>query len=140
MEGNVFTSMCQEFCPRGESAQRNAGIHTTHTLGIYPCRQTPLAEPPPRPMGRHPLPRADTPSPRADIPTPGRHPGPPGRHPLGGHPRNRADHPQHYGIRSTSGRYAFYWKAFLFKLILVTCGVSESYLKHHSFVIENCTV
>ena len=40
---------------------------------------------------------------------------PPDRHP----PRQTHPHPQHYGIRSTSGRYASYWNAFLLLEIFV---------------------
>ena len=39
-KGNVFTSVCQEFCPRGRG-----GVHTP--LGRHPAGQTPLT-------GRHP--------------------------------------------------------------------------------------
>ena len=102
----------------GLSAPLHAGIH-------------------PQTRGRHPPgPEADTPW--ADIPQqipPGRHP--PGRHPLplgrhhpGRHPQ--ADTPLgrrplgrhspcalHAGIRSTSGRYASHWNAFLSSFILI---------------------
>ena len=45
-EGNVFTSVCQEFCPRG------GGVSARH----IPLGRHPLA-------GRHPAGQADTPSP-----------------------------------------------------------------------------
>ena len=38
-----------------------------------------------------------------------------GRYLLGRHPPDRPS-PQHYGIRSTNGRYASYWNAFLLSL------------------------
>ena len=42
----------------------------------------------------------------------------PGQTPPGQTPLSRADtpYPKHYGIRSTSGRYASYWNAFLWYL------------------------
>ena len=65
---------------------------------------------------------------------------PPGKYtPLAGTPPGRYTpqqvHPQqvpppgpatHAGIRSTSGRYASYWNAFLFLLVLVGCSTSSS--------------
>ena len=76
----------------------------------------------------HPGPEADTPhpgtrgrppwadTPQADTPHPGTRGRPPWADtPLGRHPR--ADTPPctvHAGIRSTSGRYASHWNAFLF--------------------------
>ena len=57
------------------------------------------------PLGRH---------------SPGRHPlgrHPPGRHPhLGRHPPGQTPS-EHYGIWSTSGRYASYWNVFLLSLL-----------------------
>ena len=46
-QGNIFTSVCQEFCPQGEglSASVHAGIHP-HT----PWADTPLGR---HPLGRH---------------------------------------------------------------------------------------
>ena len=93
-------------------------IDQTHNLGA----DTPQSSQPP------PLPRADTPQeqtpPRADTPPGSRHPPdqtpPPGsRHP----PPREADS----SIRSTSGRYASYWNAFLF------CTTFLSYL----YMIQN---
>ena len=89
-QGNIFTSVCQEFCPQG-----GGGCLPQCMLG-YPPDQTP---PPPRdqaPRSRHP-------------------PGP------GTPPRTRHTPPEQTppreadcSIRSTSGRYASYWNAFLF--------------------------
>ena len=70
---------------------------------------------PPRP-GRHP-PRGDPPeqTPPWTRQTP---PGP-GRHPPGADtPPDQADPPHRGSIRSTSGRYASYWNAFLFFIYL----------------------
>ena len=99
-QGNIFTSVCQEFCPQGESA----------------CWDTPPWDQAPPPRSRHP-PGADTPPgpdtprtrhhpPRADPPGPDT-PHPPGADPL---PHREAD----CSMRSTSSRYASYWNAFLF--------------------------
>ena len=67
-KGNVFTSMCQEFCRLG-------GVHPSMHLGRHPPRQTPWADTPwADPPGRH-LPWAD--------PTRQTHPG---RHPRQTHP------------------------------------------------------
>ena len=49
-KGNVFTSVCQEFCPQG------GGVHR-HTLGRHPSADTPLNRHPPGRhtyLGRHP--------------------------------------------------------------------------------------
>ena len=97
-KGNVFTSVCLEFCPQ------RGGVHS-------PGRH---------PLDRHPQPRADTPTlPGQTPPTLGRHS--PGRHP----PPNacwdtHTPYPVHAGIRSTRGRYASHWNAFLFENF-VTC-------------------
>ena len=80
-----------------------------HTpLGADPpgSRQPPPEQTPPlgadSPLGsRHP-PRADPPG--ADTPPGSRHP-----------PRSRPPQSRPPGIRSTSGRYASYWNAFLFE-------------------------
>ena len=105
---------CLSVCPRGGvSAPLHAGIHPPRTRGRHPPpwdqRQTPLGRHPP---GRHPW--ADTPHPGtrgrppwADTPL-GRHP--PGQTPPGQTPPCTV----HAGIRSTSGRYASHWNAFLF--------------------------
>ena len=54
-QGNIFRSVCQEFCPGGLLASVHAGIHHPHPLGSHPAGQTPLGRHPP---GRHPW--ADT--------------------------------------------------------------------------------
>ena len=73
-QGNIFTSVCQEFCPRGGrvSASVHAGIHP-------PGPGTPPTRHPPRPGTPPPPPRPGTPPPvtRPDPP-----PGP-------GNPRTR---------------------------------------------------
>ena len=93
-QGNIFTSMCQEFCPQGGrvSASVHAGIpprsrHQYHPRGA----DTPQSRHPPEQTP----PRADTP-PEADTP-------------------READ----CSRRSTSGRYASYWNAFLFCYIFM---------------------
>ena len=122
-QGNVFTGVC--LSTGGVPASVHAGIP-------YP----------PGP-GRPPLGTRQTPHYQADPPGPGRHPPGPGRHPQtrqtplgpGRPPQNQADTPPGPGrlpprdqgdpppppreadssIRSTSGRYASYWNAFLLK-------------------------
>ena len=99
-QGNVFTSICDSV-NRG-SASMHAGI------------------PPP---GPHPLDHTPrTTSPQDQNPpgeqTPSRNQTPPGtRTPLGSRPPKDQTPPRETdsGIRSTSGRYASYWNAFLFK-------------------------
>ena len=123
-QGNIFSSMCQEFCSQGGGVPGQV-----HPLGRYtlpwagtpprqvhpPGRYTPWAGTPP---GRY-TPRANTPprqvhpldryTPWAGTP-PGRSPPPPGQvHPRAGTPPGA-----YWEIRATSGRYASYWKAFLF--------------------------
>ena len=134
--GNIFRSVCQEFCPRGGGEGRvSASVHAGINLPweqTPPRKQTspavPLEQTPP-PLG------ADTPQsrhPREHTPPRSRHPHeqtPPwSRHLLGAdtpkeqiphwsrHPPG-ADTPQEgdCSIRSTSGRYASCCNAFLFK-------------------------
>ena len=75
-KGNVFTSVCQEFCPQGRGCvcQTPLPLAGRHSPGQTPPRQ---ADTPPTdtPLGRHPSPwQADTPL--------GRHPHYPCRRPL----------------------------------------------------------
>ena len=71
-QGNIFSSVCQEFCSQGGSASVHAGIPHPPEPGTSPLKQTsPLRT-------KHPLRGADTPSrhppgpgtPRADTPPP----------------------------------------------------------------------
>ena len=113
-QGNIFTSVCQEFCPQGGrvSASVHAWIHP------LPPEQTPPlgADTPPGsihpPWEQTPPLGADTPG--ADTPPGNTHPPgtdtPPEQTPLNQTPPQEAD----CSIRSTSGRYASYWNAFLF--------------------------
>ena len=95
--GDVCSSAYWDMYAQGMSAPVHAWIHT------------PTLEQIPPNLGRHPLlgrtPRADIPW--ADTPV--------GRHPPGQTP------PVHAGIRSTSGRYASHWNAFLFYLFTSHC-------------------
>ena len=76
-KGNVFTNVCQEFCPRQGVVYLSA-CWDTHPLGRHPpWVDTPKEK---HPSGAY-TPRADAQSPWADTP-PGRHP-PPGQTPLG---------------------------------------------------------
>ena len=104
-KGNLFTSVCQEFCPRRGCLPDTPRENTP--MGRHAPRQThPQADTSP---GRH-TPR-QTPPGQKDIPL-GRHPGidtpwadPQGR-PSGKIPLPRAD-------RYCSGWYTSYWNAFL---------------------------
>ena len=105
-QGNIFTSVCQEFCPQGgEGVCLSACWDTPPWEQTLPPEQT--SPPPSRhslPQSRHP-PGADTPleqtPPREQTAPPqSRHPLPPPRE-------------AYCSIRSTSGRYASYWNAFL---------------------------
>ena len=93
-KGNVFTSVCQEFCPQCGGMSRRPPPRTRgrHPLGRHPRTRGRS----PQTRGRHP-PWADTP------PTRSRHP-----------PDQRqtpSPHPPAHGY--CSGRYASYWNAFL---------------------------
>ena len=140
-QGNVFTGVCDS-AHGGGSASVHAGIpHPTRAdtprEQTSPWEQTPPGadthqeQTPPRadtlqeqtpPQSRHPL-GADTPKtdpPRANIhpleqtPPRSRH-SPPGKQTPPKPPSRKAD----YGIRSTSGRYASYWNAFLFSIVFM---------------------
>ena len=93
-KGNVFTSVCQEFCSQG-------GVHLRDK---HPSGQTPPS--------RHPL-WADTLLSRHPI---GRHPPPTGQtHPMGRKPCKDSH---------CSGWYTSYWNAFLFKQFTLMCFVA----------------
>ena len=115
-QGNIFTSVCQEFCPQGGrvSASVHAGIHS-------PGANTPQEQTPP-PLGADTPPRSRPP--RADTHPRSRHP--PGSRP----PQSRHTAPSPWeadcSIRSTSGRYASYWNAFLFRNEIVPFSGSLS--------------
>ena len=84
-QGNIFTSVCQEFCPQGGgggSASVHAGMHPSGT------RPDPPGTRPPRPG----TPGPDTPSGPYQIHPGSRHPPDPPwtRHPL---PQSRPPHP-----------------------------------------------
>ena len=84
-EGNVFTSVCQEFCPRAGGRACQAPRHA-HPL---PCKSPAIHAPS---SIIHALHHARSPAIHA----------PPAPHP-----------PGCYEMRSMSGRYASYWNAFL---------------------------
>ena len=107
-QGNVFTGVCDSV-NRGVCLSACWDTNTPPTHTHNPPEQTPQTTH--TPWSRHtpqdhtpPAPGADTPRTR---PT---------------HPPSEADS----GIRSTSGRYASYWNAFLFQLIL------SSQIKHQA--------
>ena len=104
-QGYIFKPVCH-------SVHRAAGSASVHA-GMPPHT------PPPR--SRHPPPRPDPP--RADTPPPSRTP-PQSRHSPPQQTPPRPDTPPEQtpppeadsSIRSTSGRYASYWNAFLFEM------------------------
>ena len=96
-QGNIFTSVCQEFCPGGGEGVCLSACWDTPPWTRHPPDQAP-------PKTRHPSSRDQArPSPRT------RHPPGPGRPPEAAAPPREAD----CSIRSTSGRYASYWNTFL---------------------------
>ena len=95
-QGNIFRSVCQEFCSWGGLPQCMLGYHIP-LLGADPCGQAP---PPPR-AGRLP----------GQAPTQTRH------HYTGAEPPP-LQRSACWEIRSTSSRYASYWNAILFKYVL----------------------
>ena len=105
-QGNIFTPVCHSV-HRGGSASVHAGIPPG-------TRQTP-----PGPGSQPPGTRQTPPWDQADPPPgPGRPPPGPGRHPPGTRqtpPPREAD----TSLRSTSGRYASYWNAFLCDTLLL---------------------
>ena len=125
-QGNIFTRVCHSFCSQGGGGlpQCMLGYHPPKTRQTHPLEQTP-----PRP-GRHPPeqtppqtrqtpPRADTTPPWIRQTPPRTRQTPPEQTP----PQTRQTPPwtrqttppkkADFSIRSTSGRYASYWNAFL---------------------------
>ena len=108
-QGNVFTSVCQEFCPQGRICQTPPG---------------PEADTPPDQRQTPHKPEADTPQTRGKHPpwTRGRHPQTRGWHP----PQPEADTPTKTRDRYSLPRrdshysrwYASYWNALLFLSII----------------------
>ena len=98
-QGNVFTGVCLSTGRGGCLPQCMLGCHTPPGPGRPPWDQGD----PPGP-GRPPWDQADPPGTRQTPPGPGRT------------PQDQADTPPEAdsSIRSTSGRYASYWNAFLF--------------------------
>ena len=104
-QGNVFTGVC---------LSTGGGVCLSAAGMPYPPGP---GRPPPGP-GRPPGTRQTPPGARQTHPGPGRPPLGTGRPPLGtGRPPREADS----SIRSTSGRYASYWNAFLFIIMLLLC-------------------
>ena len=102
-QGNVFTGVCLSTGGQGVSLSACWDAIPPGTRQTPPgTRQTP-------PGTRQTPPRTrQTPRDQADPPGPGRHP-----------PWDQAVTTPEVdsSIRSTSGRYAFYWNAFLFKIV-----------------------
>ena len=74
-QGNIFRSVCQEFCPRGRGGG-GGGVSASMHAGIHPLEQTPPEQTPPgsrHPTGcRPPTPRSRPPS--LDTPCLSSHP------------------------------------------------------------------
>ena len=122
----MFLQVC--VCPQGGGE----GVCLSACWDAIPpwIRQTPLPQPPlgpgrPRPTRQTPPGTRQTPLPRTRQTPPG-----PGRHP----PQDQADPPWEAdsSIRSTSGRYASYWNAFL----LYKCVRDQSKSKSETFLIS----
>ena len=105
-QGNIFSSVCEEFCSQGGLPQYMLGYHTLPGPGDPPPEQTPL-------WSRHPL-GPGTPSLRGADTPPG--PGtPPGADPLGADP-TCAVHAGRYGQQAggmhptgMQSCYNFHW-------------------------------
>ena len=128
-QGNIFTSMCQEFCAQGGSALVHAGIHPPRT-------DTPAEADPPKKQTTPPkqtLPPEQTP-PRSRLsPSRSRQPPPPKKQTS---PRGRPPQEAGSSIRSMSGRYASYWNAFLFLYRLSLIGQCERTLNSMRIIKE----
>ena len=108
-QGNIFTPVCHSFCSQG-----GEGFSQPGGFSLPPPRhgEPPRSRHPPPPGWRTPPGMENHPPPgwrttHTHTP-PGRRTTPPGWRP----PHPEADS----GIRSTIGRYASYWNAFLFKI------------------------
>ena len=130
-QGNVFTGVCLSTV--GCLPQCMLGCQTPRTRQGEPLQTTQIPqtrENPPRP-GRTPLDQGEPPgSGRENPPGPGRTPPDQGETPPDqGDPPQTRENPPDQGeppgpgsIRSTSGRYASYWNAFLFGIIFAKNG------------------
>ena len=112
-EGYIFTRVCHSVHGGGEYLgrylpSRYTPLAGTPPAGTPPGRYTPRSPPPGTPPVGTPPPRQVRPSGRY---TPDRYT-PPGQVPH--HPGSSAC----WEIRATSGRYASYWNAFLFKILV----------------------
>ena len=107
-QGYVFTPVCDSVHRGGLRAGRTPlGRETSPGADTHPLgRETPPQQTPP-PPGPEPAP------PAGRTPSPGQ-----GEPPQSRPPRSRTPPKAHSIIRSTSGRYASYWNAFLFIFLL----------------------
>ena len=104
-QGNIFAPVCHSVHGGSTLAGTSSPSRYTPHWPVHPLgRYTPWQEHPPGkvPPGRY-TPRRYTPLGST----------PPGRY----HPLRQVHSPVHAGIRSTSGRYASYWNAFLFLIV-----------------------
>ena len=104
-QGNIFRSVCQEFCPRGGGGalpQCMLGYHTPPGPGTPPRDQAPIPHLDQVPPGtRHPSPTWTRHPPDQAPPSPDQAPSPgPGTPPQGQAPSPRAEHAGRYGQRA----------------------------------------
>ena len=118
-QGNIFTPVCYSV-HRG-----SASVHA----GIPPRSRHPPGTRPPPPPGPDPHPRDQTPqnqTPRDQTHPPGTRPTPPrDQTPQEQTPRDQTPREADSSIRSMSGRYASFWNAFFFPLILTHIAKSN---------------
>ena len=123
-QGNIFTPVCHSFCSQGGGGgvpQCMLGYHHPPDQAYHPpwTSHPPRPATPPPPQTRHPHPLDQ---PHHHHPPRTRHTLPQTRHPpRTSHPPREADS----SIRSTSGRYASYWNAFLF--FSFSCNLGENW-------------
>ena len=146
-QGNIFSSVCQEFCPQGGLPQCMLGYHPLARRPPWQGRPPSKADHPPlarqtphSPLARRPPGKAGPPG-KAEPPGKTEPPGKDTPHPPG---KETPLHSTCWEIRSTSGRYASYWNAILLIMSLISliitksCKVSLDYeLKCHSFAVQN---
>ena len=121
VQGNIFTSVCQEFCPQeGIPGLVPGGCTWSGPRGVYLADPTGPGTPPgpgtPLPDQVHPLPDQV-------------HPTGPGTSPQTRYPPPDQVHPPR--IRTTSGRYASYWNAFLLFVFFCNGVIGGCPRKYH---------
>ena len=126
-QGNIFSSVCQEFCSQGGYLGRFPPRKYTPWAGTPPGQVPPLGRYTPgqlHPPGQVPPLRRYTPG---QLHPPGQVHPPRQLHPLGRYTPQQVHPPGSsacWEIRATSGRYASYWNAFLFYISFIHDGQS----------------